>query len=187
MAYDADFWNRFTEESESRYNEEFAKFIRDLAFSLKANSILEIGCNTGNDLRLFPENFEVYGIDLNENALEKARKKLPSFKFKNNSITELPFDDSSIDFVFTHFVLNYVPEQYVSQALDEMFRVSKKYIVNCELYNENESTIKDEKTNSWYRNMLKRWSNFRVKIISNVDMHKEIDPRKSRFVLVRKV
>ncbi|NDB52346.1 MAG: class I SAM-dependent methyltransferase, partial [Nitrosopumilaceae archaeon] len=29
--------------------------------------------------------------------------------------------------------------------------------------------------------------NYKVKIISNVDMHEEIDPKKSRFTLLRKI
>ena len=114
-------------------------------------------------------------------------KKLPSFKFQNGSITKLPFDDSSIDFVFTHTVLNYISEQDMSEAINELFRVSKKYILNCELFDENESPITDSDIDSWHRNMFKRWSNFKVKIISDVYMHEDIDPKKSRFVLVRKI
>ena len=68
MNHNVDFWNNYADESESRYNEEFAKFIHDLAISLRSSNILEVGCNTGNDLRLFPENFEVHGIDNNEKA-----------------------------------------------------------------------------------------------------------------------
>jgi Fe-S-cluster formation regulator IscX/YfhJ len=35
--------------------------------------------------------------------------------------------------------------------------------------------------------MQKRWSGYKVKIVSNVDMHEEIDPDKSRFTLLRKL
>jgi Fe-S-cluster formation regulator IscX/YfhJ len=47
--------------------------------------------------------------------------------------------------------------------------------------------MKNDETSAKYRNMLKRWSDFKVKIISHVDMHEEIDPKKSRFTLVRKI
>ncbi|PIW33073.1 MAG: class I SAM-dependent methyltransferase, partial [Nitrosopumilales archaeon CG15_BIG_FIL_POST_REV_8_21_14_020_37_12] len=47
MSYDKEFWNAYTHENEARYNEEFAKFVRDLASSLGCTSILEIGCGTG--------------------------------------------------------------------------------------------------------------------------------------------
>ncbi len=68
--------------NDSDYNKELSKFIRDLTFSLKAENILQVGCSTGNDLREFPENFDVHGIDLNDDALKKAQLKLGSFKFK---------------------------------------------------------------------------------------------------------
>ncbi len=187
MDYDTEFWNKYTDENKSNYNEEFAKFIRDLAVSLRTTSVLDVGCNVGNDLREFPENFEVYGVDLNEYALDFARKKLPTFKFKNGSITDLPFGDSSIDFVFTHNVINYIPEQEMNKAIQELYRVSKKYILNCELFDENENITSDTSVVSCKRNVHKRWLNFKVKIISNVDMHEDIEPKKPRFTLVRKI
>ena len=187
MEYDTEFWNKYTDKNESNYNEEFAKFIRDLTGSLRCASVLEVGCNTGNDLRELPKNFEVYGIDLNERALVFAKQKLPSFKFKNGSITDLPYEESSIDFVFTHNVLNYISEQEMDKAIKELYRVSKKYILNCELFDENESTINDMNIVSRKRNVYKRWLNFKVKIISNVDMHEDIEPMKPRFTLVRKI
>ena len=111
MSYDEEFWNKYTDENEARYNEEFSKFTRDLAISLRTTSVLEIGCGTGIDLRLFPDTFEIKGIDLNENALKIAKEKLPQGDFKKGDITDLPFEDSSIDFVFTHQLLNYLDDE----------------------------------------------------------------------------
>ena len=186
MDYNTEFWNKYTNENESKYNQEFAKFIRDLATSLRSSSVLEVGCNIGNDLKEFPEGVEVHGLDLNEDALEIAKQKLPSFKFKKGSILEIPFEDSSIDFVFTHYLLNYIPEQEMEKAIKELFRVSKKYILTCELFDENESQLEGE-IQSWKRNVYKRWLNYQVKIISNVDMHEDIEPKKPRFTLVKKI
>ena len=172
--------------NDSNYNEEFSKFIRDLVFSLKVENILEVGCSTGNDLRAFPENFDVHGLDLNDHALEKAKQKLGSFKFKKGSILELPYENSSFDLVFTHKVLNYIDDNDMLDAISELFRVSRKYIVNFELFGEDEDLISPD-GKSRYRNLYKRWLDFKVKIISNVDMHEEIDPEKSRFNLLKKL
>ncbi len=172
--------------NDSDYNKELSKFIRDLTFSLKAENVLQVGCSTGNDLREFPENFDVHGIDLNDDALKKAQLKLGSFKFKKGSVIELPYDDSSFDLVFTHKVLNYIDDKDMPNAISELFRVSRKYIVNFELFSEDEEVINPE-DKSRYRNMYKRWLDFKVKIISNVDMHEEIDPEKSRFNLIKKL
>ena len=106
MSYNKEFWDKYADENEKRYNEEFAKYTKDLATSLKCTSILEVGCGTGIDLRLFTDEYQIHGIDLNDNALDIAKKKLPSGNFKKGSITDLPFEDSSIDFIFTHQILN---------------------------------------------------------------------------------
>ena len=42
MNYDKGFWDKYSDENESRYNEEFAKFTRDLATSLRCTSILSV-------------------------------------------------------------------------------------------------------------------------------------------------
>jgi len=186
MEYDIEYWNKYTDDNESKQNEEFSKFIRDLATSLRSNNVLEVGCSSGNDLSNFPNDFDVHGVDLNEHALDIAKKKFPTFKFKNGSIIDLPYEDSSIDFVFTHYVLNYISENEIDKAISELFRVSKKYILTCELYDENEGMI-DGKSKAWKRNVYKKWLNFQVKIISDVDMHEDIEPKKPRFTLVRKI
>ena len=184
MTYDKKFWDKYANDNETRYNEEFAKFTRDLVVSLHCSSVLEIGCGTGIDLRLFPEDVEVYGLDLNDLALNMAKKDLPRVQFKKGSITKLPFDDSSVDFVFTHQLLNYLDDNTLDEGVSEMFRVAKKYIMNCERYKEKEEKI-DER--SKFRNMYNRWLDYKVKIVSNVDMHEEIEPDRVRFTLLRKL
>jgi hypothetical protein len=56
--------------------------------------------------------------------------------------------------------------------------------VNCEIYDKSES-----KTDDIFRgrNMLDKWSEYKVKIISDVDMHEDIEPEKIRFTLVKKL
>lgn len=187
MNHDIEYWNQYAGNSDSNYNEEMAKFIRDLAVSLRVQNVLEVGCNSGNDLKLFPQEFDVSGIDPNEFAIRKASHSLPSFKFKVGSIVELPFENSSFDFVFTRNVLNHIDESHMEKSVNELFRVSRKYILNVEYFSDNESQMQDASIPTWNRNMYKRWLDFKVKIISNVDMHEEIDPKKSKFTLIRKI
>ena len=184
MSYNKEFWDKYADENEERYNEEFAKFTRDLATSLHCTSVLEIGCGTGIDLRLFTDTFQIHGIDLNDNALDIAKEKIPSANFKKGTITDLPFEDSSIDFIFTHQLLNYLDDDALEKGVAEMYRVAGKYIMNCEKFEETEKQI-DE--NHKFRNMLNRWKNYKVKIVSNVDMHEEIELEKARFTLLRKL
>ena len=184
LDYDEKYWNNYADENESRNNEEFTKFLTDLARSLHCTSILEIGCGTGIDLRKFDDSFEVHGVDLNYHALELAKKNIPKGEFYKENITKLPFEDGSIDFIFTHKLLNYLDDDVLDNGVSEMFRVAKRYIVNCELFGESEKMINDEMK---FRNMLKRWLNYKVKVVSNVNMHEEIEPEQVRFTLLRKL
>ena len=184
MEYDKEFWDKYADENESRNNDEFTKFLTDLARSLHCTSVLEIGCGTGIDLRKFDDSFEIHGIDLNEYALELAKKNIPKATFHKSDITKMPFDDSSIDFIFTHKLLNYLDDQKLDDGVNEMYRVAKRYIVNCELFGEDEAKINDEMK---FRNMLKRWLNYKVKVVSNVNMHEDIESEQARFTLLRKL
>ena len=184
LDYNEGFWNKYADENESRNNEEFTKFLTNLARSLHCTSVLEIGCGTGIDLRKFDDSFEIHGIDLNEHALELAKGNIPKAKFYKESITKLPFEDSSVDFVFTHKLLNYLDDETVDNGVSEMFRVAKRYILNCELFGETEEKIDDEMR---FRNMLKRWLNYKVRVVSNVNMHEDIEPEQVRFTLLKKL
>ena len=86
--------------------------------------------------------------------------------------------------LFLHHLLNYLEDDVLEKGISEMHRVAGKYIMNCERYDEAEKQINDI---SKFRNMQKRWLDYKVRIISNVDMHEEIEPDKSRFTLLRKL
>lgn len=185
-ALDSQYWDDYAKNHQNNYNAEMAKFIRDLAISLRAQSILEVGCSAGNDLRLFPEGLEVSGIDVSETAVTLAKENLPKFNFRISGISTMPFEDNTIDFVFTRNLFNHLDSDQIKNGINEMFRVSKKYIFNIELFSESEEKTNDNPTTHG-RNMKKHWMDYKVKIISNVDMHEEIDPKKSRFTLLRKI
>ena len=65
-----------------------------------------------------------------------------------------------------------------------MYRVSRKYIMSCETFDNIEEKISENQTS---RNMIKRWLDYKVRIISDVDMHEDIEPEKKRFVLLKKL
>lgn len=180
------YWKQYAVDHQNNHNGEMAKFIRDLAISLRVQSVLEIGCNAGNDLKLFPEELGVNGVDISEFAIARAKENLPQFNFKIGDITAIPFEDNSIDLVFTRNLFNHIDAQNIKKSIEELFRVSKKYIFNIELFSENEEKITDNPV-TYHRNMKKHWMDYKVKIISNVDMHEEIDPKKPRFTLLRKI
>jgi SAM-dependent methyltransferase len=183
---DSQYWGSYAQDHTKHYNYEMAKFIRDLVMSLRAQSVLEVGCSAGNDLKLFPEDLPVKGIDTLDIAIDNAKANLPKFDFRKADITQIPFEDGSFDLVFTRNLFNHIDTKDVKKSVDELFRVSKKYIFNIELFSEKEEKLDDNPTTHG-RDMKKHWMDYKVKIISNVDMHEEIDPKKSRFTLLRKI
>lgn len=181
-----DYWDDYAKNHPNNFNYEMAKFIRDLALSLRVQSVLEVGCSAGNDLKLFPSEMNTSGIDISEISITQARQSLPEFSFKLGDITAIPFENDSVDLVFTRNLFNHINADQVKKGIDELFRVSKKYIFNIELFSENEEKLSDNPI-TYSRDMKKHWMDYKVKIISNVDMHEEIDPKKSRFTLLRKM
>ena len=183
MAYDREFWDRYADGNEARYNREFAVFVRDLAASLRCTSVLEIGCGTGIDLRLFPGTSRVYGLDPNDRALDMARRGCPAGVFGRGVITQMPFGDSSVDLVFTHGLLNYLDDATLERGVAEMYRVAGRYVMNCERFGRDGDPIDGRRE---FRDMRRRWSGYGARLVSDVDMHEDIDPERSRFTLLRK-
>ena len=172
--------NEYARTNESRYNPNFAGFLRDLIRSLHCTSVLEAGCGTGIDLRLLDETVEVHGADLNEEALRIAKEQMPRGDFRLCDVRRLPYADASMDMIFTHRLLNYLDDTTLEAAMSDMYRVAGRYIMSCESYHPDEAFIEDPYR---YRDMPRRWAAYNTIPISNVDMHPEID--KCRFLLLK--
>lgn len=188
MEYNFDLWDDYTDENERSLQEGLAKFIYHLTLGLGAKTVLEAGCNVGNNLHGFPSTFSVYGIDMNEKALNKARARYPTFHFDQGSITKMPYRDSQFDLVFTRGVLIHINQNDMSHAVKEIFRVSKKWIINLEYFGDDGKMIKWKRGDDllWYRDMKKWWSDIDVEIISDVEIPQELDIGKTRLTIVRK-
>lgn len=93
-----------------------------LARLLKNNTgaIADLGCGTG---RL--TEFAQTGIDFSEAMLEEARKKWPSKNFIQASLTHLPFDNNSMDVLFSFHVFMHMDESSTKTAFAEIERVLK--------------------------------------------------------------
>ena len=188
MDYNTKIWDKYTEENQNLIQNDLSKFLYHTSITLGATKILEAGCNIGNNLKSFPTNQEIYGIDLNEKALEKTKEKFPNFKFQKGSLLKIPFSDSFFDLVFTRGVLIHIAPEDIQQATEEILRVSKKWVMNLEYFGEDNKMIKWKRGDNllWYRDMKKRWSDMNVEIISDIEIPKEMDIGKTRLTLIRK-
>ncbi len=96
---------------------------------LKNNlKILDVGCGTGDSLvllnRLNP-NIDLYGLDISEEMLKKARKKLnEKGVLKLGDVENTSFKSNFFDFVITTEAFHHFPNPDL--ALKEIYRVLKK-------------------------------------------------------------
>lgn len=94
--------------------------------------ILDAGCGGGRNIVWFlRNNFEVFGIDQNENAVEHCRRLAKEItldsltgNFQLAPVEKIPFADNSFDFVISSAVLHFAKdENHFHQMFDEMWRV----------------------------------------------------------------
>jgi len=77
--------------------------------------VLEIGCGTGISFEAYPRDCEVVGIDLAEDMLERARRRIAMqgwshIRVERGDALNLAFPDSSFDFVLAFHVISVVPD-----------------------------------------------------------------------------
>jgi SAM-dependent methyltransferase len=89
--------------------------------------VLDVGCGTGVLAeRLAERGYEVTGVDPSEGMLEIMRRRSPASAAVRASGTELPFEDSRFDLVYTVATLHHIAEPAaVAGTLAEMVRVTR--------------------------------------------------------------
>ena len=93
----------------------------------KGMQVLDIGCGTGTNLRLYHEaGCDVFGIDLSPAMVQVAQMKLGDHaEIRLGDATGLPYSDYSFDLVTGFLTLHEMPNQIRSTVLSEMVRVMK--------------------------------------------------------------
>lgn len=98
--------------------------------------ILEVGCNIGNQLSLLQRlgYSNLYGVDVQDYALEIAKARVKNLNLAQASSFALPYEDEYVDLVFTSGVLIHISPNDLPFALDEIHRCAKSYIWGFEYY-----------------------------------------------------
>jgi pseudaminic acid biosynthesis-associated methylase len=112
---------------------------------LDLRRVLEVGCNRGHNLlaieKVLPKPAELTGIEPNPHALEIARRAATSATFMRGTAYDLPFPDEHFDLVFTAGVLIHIPPAELPQALTEIHRVSRRYLLALEYHADRETPV----------------------------------------------
>lgn len=139
----SEFGRAYTDRNDHEKPERVASW-RRLLDGIVPSRVLEVGCNVGWNLEYLRQLGvqETFGIEPQLNAVERARLRGPTFNVLQGTAFELPFRDGYFDLAFTSGVLIHISPETVGLALDELFRVSKKYIVAIEYDHPQEQEIK---------------------------------------------
>ncbi len=96
--------------------------------------ILDAGCGDGRNSEFFVrKNFEIYGIDKNKEAIQKAKENSsnwnPGFdpdRFSVADLEKIPFSENHFDFIISSAVLHFSKDRDQFTALfEELIRVLK--------------------------------------------------------------
>jgi len=103
-------------------------------------NVLEVGCNLGGNLHWLAQLVDpaqVYGVDINAQALREVRKTLPDVNVLRSPARSLPFRDAMFDLTFTTTVLIHQPQDSLPIVMNEVVRTSRRYVL-CGEYHADE-------------------------------------------------
>lgn len=108
-------------------------FLKDIPKDAK---ILEVGTNIGNQIfHLQSQGFtNLYGIEIQDRAINYAKHRTDNLNIIKGDALDIPFKDNYFDIVFTHGVLIHISPENITKVIDEIYRVSNKYIWGLEYY-----------------------------------------------------
>lgn len=89
---------------------------------------LDIGCGIGNSTRFLAGYVgEVWGIDISEEVIKKAKAQNASAHFVAGNGKDLSnFEDNKFDFIFSYSVFIHIPREFQKHYFKECERVLKK-------------------------------------------------------------
>lgn len=116
-------------------------------------SLLELGCGSGpnlvNIIKKYPGK-QIGGTDINEDAIELARKIFKGGIFKVGSAEDVMLSDDSVDIILTDMMLIYVGWWKIDKYIEEIKRLARNKIILCEFHH----------TSFWQRLRLKLTSGY---------------------------
>ena len=108
-------------------------FWQNLLHEFPADTVLEVGCGSGANLQwIVPRCRAAWGVDISPAALEALARAVPEATGTLAEARSLPFGDRSFDLAFTAGVLIHQPETSVEQVVQEIVRVSRRYVLALE-------------------------------------------------------
>lgn len=136
-----------TAELDSIYKEQYGvtrtEMTKEFLSQLNIKRTFEVGCNVGNILINLQSIGikQLYAIELQAYAVEKAKERTKGINIIQGSAFDVPFKDNFFELAYTSGVLIHISPNDVQVAMDEMHRVTNKYIWGFEYYAEEYTEI----------------------------------------------
>jgi pseudaminic acid biosynthesis-associated methylase len=140
--WSGEFGKQYTDRNPVDWRERVPLF-RPMVEGLSLGSVLEVGCNRGHNLEALREilgqEAELIGVEPGAYAREVARAA--GVDARPGDIFGLPFADDHFDLVFTSDVLIHVALDDLPQAMRELHRSSRRYLLAIEYFSKEETVI----------------------------------------------
>ena len=155
--------------------------------------ILEVGANMGAQLAaLQADGFTaLYGIDINDYAIEKSKKTFNGLNIIKGSAFDLPFKDGFFDVVFTSVVLIHIHPDNHEGVMREIYRTSRRYIWGYEYFAPSltEITYRGNTNVCWKMDFKQRYLDFfpTLRVVKQVDYPYLADENRDQMFLLEKV
>lgn len=113
---------------------------RRILAGLEFGSVLEVGSNIGLNLHFINDLFEgtkkLYAVEPNKKAYDRllAQDRFQLEQAWNTTAFSLPLPPDRVDLVFTAGVLIHIGPENLGQAVDEIVRVARKYVLCIEYF-----------------------------------------------------
>lgn len=128
-------------------------------------TVLDVGCATGLYVKgwSLATLVRIEGIDISEWAVNNPCDVLIKNKLKVGDMLKLPYPNNSFDLVQCFDVLEHLDEKDIPQAIKELRRVSKRYIIMTTLFKgidehemkfKQDATHKTLKSRAWWMKQL---------------------------------
>ncbi len=133
--------------------------------NIKPNSSLDIGTADGALVKnLLKKGIDSYGTDISKYQINRLKEEFPN-RFSYGSVDNLPFNNNSFELVTAFHIMEHVMPSKVTRSIQEIGRVSKKYIVIEHPAEENFHVYVDKSHVSV--NSSLKWKNIIIKTVGD--------------------
>ena len=116
--------------NDSDHSKRFNFLTHLITSNFEFSTFLDAGCGMGHLIKnLIKKGYTAKGVEVSKDALKEYLSDLTPHTVLEAGVENLPFQDNSFDIVMCLDVMEHVPPFDVEEAISELIRVAKSYIV----------------------------------------------------------